>query len=149
MTIEERCKVALETVADAVRGMIPDFRIETHLSIVGSTYYANKETSDVDVLVHYSANVLNLVFDDWEYGGSSPLAGDSWCSWKTMVKGVEINMLLAEDIGYTHKWLTAAEVCKYLHLRKFQLTKGDVAAIHEIIMDDGNANTEFNRRRSY
>jgi len=83
-----------------------------------------------------------MSFSGWLYGGSVGLSGDHWMSWKKHVDGVEVNMLICKHDKYIEDWLTAAEVCRFLHLRGIKLTAGTRHGIHEIIMDDADADSQ-------
>ena len=105
------------------------------IELVGSTYIYG-QGNDIDILVLLDSNgvgVDELRLPGWVYGGSTPKSGDGWCSWK---QG-DINLLVTEDQTYFNSWVTAAEVCKYLFLKRgVVLDKPDRIAVHAIIMDD-------------
>jgi hypothetical protein len=124
--------------------------IETLLhEVVGSTYIKDNEKSDVDILVlDEKLSLEELIYPGWEYGGSTDMNGDHWMSWKKIVDGVEINMLITTKLEYFNSWITAAEVCRFLHLQGYTLRSATVHGIHEIIMDDSDAATE-NHKRDY
>lgn len=132
-----------------------DYEVK-HAEVVGSTYIAGKEDRDIDVLLLVKAdrNVEEMGFDGWAYGGSVGEGNDShWGSWKKTFEGRDLNMLITTDETYFNAWLTAAEVCRYLHCKtnsyvdgvKPVIREADVRiAIHNIIMDDSTANEELN-----
>jgi len=105
------------------------------IGLVGSTYIYGGG-NDIDILVLLDStggSIEELRLPSWEYGGSTPKSGDKWCSWK---QG-DINLLVTEDQTYFNAWVTAAEVCKYLFLKRgVVLDKPDRIAVHAIIMDD-------------
>lgn len=143
--------------------------------IVGSTYIADNTKSDVDVLMLVKAPT---VFNDpenpwrcvqhcpdlgcttipgWEYGGSHNEGNpDVWESFKRKHEdGTEVNALICTSEEYFSNWLTAAEVCRYLHLaektyfEKYGVgsvwEKGLRIGIHNILMDDSTAEDEIKR----
>ena len=118
---------------------------DEQLAIVGSTYISDKETSDVDVLLTVPLDPQELSFSGWEYGGSTPLCGDAWCSWRRTVDGVDVNLLICNDSAYIRRWLTSAEVCRYLHLQGIYMHTCNVHAVHAIIMDERAAVDELGR----
>lgn len=143
----ERIAIALDAVLDALSrcSAAPSDIDDGHLAIIGSTYIADKETADVDVLLTVPLNPNELSFDGWEYGGSTPKCGDAWCSWRRTVEGVDVNLLICERGEYIERWLTSAEVCRYLHLQGINLRTCNVHAVHSIIMDDRCATDELGR----
>lgn len=119
------------------------------MEVVGSTYISGRIDSDVDVLCWSPAfDICAMSFSGWAYGGSAGLCpdNDNWMSWKKAVNGVTVNMLITDKSDYAHKWLNAAEVCRYLHLRGYPIKTCDVHGIHEIIMDGSMAEDEIKRR---
>lgn len=102
-------------------------------ALVGSTYiYGQGVDIDVLVLVDSEHLISSWQHPEWKYGGSTPKSGDGWGSWK---KG-EVNLLLTHSEDYFNKWLTAADVCKYLfHKRSIVLSKEERIAVHAMIMD--------------
>lgn len=151
MNNEERIAVARAAVTEAL-ARYNLHEIATHL--VGSTYIKDRTDGDVDLLAlldlgnHQVHGVDCMAFDGWAYGGSVGLGNDHWMSWKKLVNGVEVNMLLTDRIEYLSSWLTAAEVCRFLHLQGHTIKPATVHGIHEIIMDDSTADAE-NARRIY
>jgi hypothetical protein len=152
MRNEERIETAKQAVFDALCSNlcmpIADRAILT-MQVVGSTYISDRTDSDVDLLCwHKSFDIASMTFSGWLYGGSAGLCPDNekWMSWKREVNGVTVNMLLTNDPEYAAKWLTAAEVCRYLHLKDQGLKTCDVHGVHEIIMDDSTAEDEVKRR---
>lgn len=125
---------------------------ELDLEIVGSTYIKDSNDRDVDVLVYVpGANLEALAFEGWNYGGSAGLGNSHWMSWKKLIpfapnQNVEVNMLLTNKPEYYVNWLSAAEVCRFLHLRGVELPSGCVHGVHEIIMEGVDAETEAPRR---
>ena len=105
------------------------------IELVGSTYIYGGG-NDIDILVlldNTDGSVDELRLPGWEYGGSTPKSGDKWCSWKRW----DINLLVTADQTYFNDWITAAEVCKYLFLKRgIVLDKPDRISVHAIIMDD-------------
>ena len=111
--------------------------------VVGSTYIKDNDKSDVDIIVlDESFDRECMGFPGWAYGGSSGMGNDHWMSWKRQVDGVEVNMLLVADKAYFDSWLTATEVCRFLHLQGYNLKSASVHGVHEIIMDDSTAEDE-------
>ena len=111
--------------------------------VVGSTYIKDNDKSDVDIIVlDESFDLECMGFPGWAYGGSSGMGNDHWMSWKRQVDGVEVNMLLVADKAYFDSWLTATEVCRFLHLQGYNLKSASVHGVHEIIMDDSTAEDE-------
>lgn len=121
---------------------------EASMELVGSTYIADEQTRDVDILVLIpDADLSCIFFSDWQYGGSVGMGNESdWMSWKCVQNGLEINMLLTNKKTYFNAWLTAAEVCRFLFLKGIKLPSAAVHGIHEIIMDDSTADVEITRR---
>ena len=111
--------------------------------LVGSMYIVG-EGQDIDVLVLVQVlgnnDIQALEIEGWEYGGSIPGegCGDNWIS----LKKKDINLLVTSDKEYYDKWITAAEVCKYLQDSGVILTKQQRVSVHSIIMDDSAANVE-------
>jgi predicted nucleotidyltransferase len=144
MTNEERIAVAKKAVCEALGRDV----LGRH-EIVGSTYIKDKDSSDVDVLVFdESFHLDEMSFGGWEYGGSNGMGNDHWMSWKHCVDGVEVNMLLTSRRDYFDAWLTAAEVSRFLHLQGYNLRTATVHGIHEIIMEDTDAESENKNRVS-
>lgn len=137
---EKRLCIAKEAISNALGTSIENFRYE----VVGSTYIKDNHKSDIDVLVLVKDICLECTgFEGWEYGGSVGMGNDHWMSWKKYtVDGVEVNMLLTTDEQYFYSWLTAAEVCRFLHLQGYDIRTSTVHGIHEIIMDDSTAEVE-------
>ena len=126
-------KAVLETI---VREASEDLSLRAkRIELVGSTYIYG-EGNDIDILILLDStggSIEELRLPGWEYGGSTPKSGDKWCSWK---QG-HINLLVTGDETYFNAWVTAAEVCKYLFLkRSIVLDKPERIAVHAIIMDD-------------
>jgi hypothetical protein len=144
---EERIAIAKTAVAAALKEHMPNVASEFNLDIVGSTYIADTTDRDVDILVLSPfADIGSLTFSGWDYDGSCgpcPDNPDAWMSWKKTVDGVEINMLICSTKAYITAWLTAAEVCRFLHLSGIAVKSAVVHGIHEIIMDDSTADAEM------
>lgn len=136
----ERTQRALKAVSRALDRDISTLTCE----IVGSTYIGDKEDSDVDVLVliEDGESLEEMVYAGWTYGGSKSPRPDCWVSWKRHADGVDVNMLIVTDKQYYNQWLTAAEVCRFMHLQGVKFNSGTVHGIHEIIMDDSDAESE-------
>ena len=127
---------------DVVRGLFPDLQAQ-HIDWVGSSYISGVTDTDVDMLV-YSGDIKPLCLVDWDNGGSEPPGEpDVWTSYKKVVDGVEINIILTNSVGYFRDWQCSAEVCKFLELMGVHLTKGQVHGVHQIIMDGGTATEEY------
>lgn len=141
----DRNTIALQAVQDTLAGLTLS-RIE----VVGSTYISDRQESDVDVLAlvpGFCPNEESFRSFGWAYGGSDGEGNDSWGSWKkTTTEGVEVNMLITGNEGYFDKWLSAAEVCRFLHLKGYALSTGAVHGVHGILMDDSDASTEAKNR---
>lgn len=116
------------------------------LAVVGSTYIQDKEDSDVDLLFLRPADPTELSFDGWVYGGSTPMCGDNWCSWKKTSDGVEVNLIVCSSQDYIDAWLASADVCRFLHLKGVPLNRGIVHGVHEIIMDGSDVETQLSVR---
>jgi hypothetical protein len=163
--MNEHINYAIQAVKDA------GFEIARH-ELVGSTYIADKQDSDLDVLIlvkkpsqvledKEGLDLLQHVPDlesahlpGWKYGGSYN-EGDPgvWESFKTTWNGREINAILVDNEEYWWSWVKAAEVCRYIHL--MQKKNGDSVyspeaiseldvriGIHNILMDDSSAEDE-------
>lgn len=145
MTNQERIAIARKAISEAL-----GVNIDTYCNdVVGSTYIRDNSASDVDILVLVpNVRLEEEHFDGWAYGGSVGMGNDHWMSWKRTVDGVEVNMLLVGNRQYYDDWLTAAEVCRFLHLQGYAVNTGTVHGIHEIIMDDSTADAEV-RHRNY
>lgn len=120
------------------------------MELVGSTYIKGNGT-DIDVLCLVpEADLDSVVFPGWMYGGSNVPSQSTddgrFGSWKYDVDGTDVNMLIVTSEEYANAWLTAAEVCRFLHLAGVDLTRGAVHGVHEIIMDDSTAETEVPKR---
>ena len=132
----QRIATAKHAVLDVIASLDQFIYIDdSNLHIVGSTYIKDKQTSDVDVLVGVPIDPNCIAFPGWDYGGSAGIGNSSWGSWKRTVGGVEVNMLLCDSQEYIDKWLTAADVCRMLHLSGANLRAGQVHGIHEVIME--------------
>lgn len=139
MLNQQRIATAKHAVIDAIAGLDQFIDLDDlNLHIVGSTYIVDKQTSDVDVLVGVPIDPDCVGFHGWEYGGSVGVGNSHWGSWKCTVDGVEVNMLLCASQEYIDKWLTAAYVCRMLHLSGAKLRTGQVHGIHEVIMEDAD-----------
>lgn len=107
-------------------------------TLVGSTHI-HGFGRDLDLLVlvkrpdRGQSLVIRFTHPDWQYGGSSPKAGEQWCSWK---KG-EINLLLTDNPVYFAAWVTAADVCRLLAVRGILKPddKDMRVAVHRVVMD--------------
>lgn len=116
------------------------------VAIVGTAYIEDKDSTDVDILVHlrpggFSAKGLYL--EGWSYSGSnSAHTNDRFASFKRVVMGVSVNLLVTDDARYFMDWVTAAEVCRFLHVMGVPIPAGVRHGIHEIIMDDSTAEQE-------
>lgn len=140
---EERIATAKAAISSALGKPIEAVKYE----VVGSTYIKDNDSSDVDILVlDESINLDEKEFEGWEYGGSAGVGNDNWMSWKRRVNGVEVNMLITSDKAYFGAWLTAAEVCRFLHLQGYDLRSASVHGVHEIIMEDALAEEEHKVR---
>lgn len=143
----DRIDIAKAAVAEAMA--LQGFRIKD-TNIVGSTYIKHRPDGDIDVLVLSDTCPDEAHFPGWIYGGSGAMRGpdnpDMFGSWKRTVQGVEVNLLLVSGETYFRRWLDAAEVCRFMHLKGVPLTRGLVHGIHEIIMADSDAATEITRR---
>lgn len=121
------------------------------MEIVGSAYISDREDSDIDVLCHVKCvdDTDAIAFGaSWKYGGSGDShMNDKFGSWKKHFPEVGVlNLLVTKDKAYYDAWLTSAEVCRFLHLRGMALPAALVHGVHEIIMDDSDAETEAERR---
>lgn len=146
---ERRIEIAKAAVVNALTDNYGWCKGPYELHIVGSTYIRDRTDGDVDILTyHESFDVDAMSFSGWLYGGSAGLCPDNnkWMSWKKIVNGVEVNMLIVGDKAYRNQWLTAAEVCRFLHLKGVALPSPVVHGVHEIIMDDSTAEDEVKRR---
>ena len=126
MTNAERIEIAKAAVAEALLLNEAVTVDPSSMEVVGSTYIKDRADSDVDILVLVKRGELlpdlnTLAFSGWAYGGSVGLGNDSWMSWKRVVNGVEVNMLLTNRADYFKLWLDAAEVCRFLHLQGYRL----------------------------
>lgn len=130
------------TAAAAVKAALQDNVNIVSSEFVGSGYIIDCTNGDVDVLVLVDRHPDDLRFEGWVYGGSGSDYHDQWGSWKRIVDGVEVNMLLTNDADYYRAWCTAAEVCRFLHLSGVVVDKSRRIAIHNIIMDDSAAVSE-------
>lgn len=140
--VNKRMSIALL----AANAALPEVGIENFV-IVGSTYISDCTSGDVDVLCTIAIpEPHNVELPGWNYGGSTPLAGDSWCSFKREVDGVDVNILLCGSTEYVAKWLNAAEVCRFLYLRGEIITKAATHGVHAIIMDGTDAGQELVNR---
>ena len=140
---DRRIKFAVGIVRQTVKDMGLNDDDEGYLDIVGSTYISDKELSDVDVLVYAKGfDVNEHGLSGWEFGGSVGLGNDDWASWKRMhyLDGawVEVNLLLTGDKELYNQWVTAADVCRFLHLSGVQLTRGQVHGVHSLIMHESD-----------
>ena len=146
MTAQAQIAGALEACGAALKAQGLSAK---RMELVGSTYIKGNGT-DIDVLCLVpEADLDTLGFPGWEYGGSGdPTRMDSgrFGSWKYDVGGEVVNMLIVTSVEYANAWLTAAEVCRFLHLAGVDLTRGAVHGVHEIIMDDSTADTEIPKR---
>lgn len=131
------------TASAAVKAALDDAGIKARqTSFVGSSYITDRTDGDVDVLCLINRDPNDIGFDGWLYGGSVHEGGDQWGSWKRTVDGVEVNMLLTQDLTYFMAWCTAAEVCRYLHLSGVTVPRVQRIGIHNIVMDDSDAESE-------
>lgn len=133
--MNNRYAIAAAAVKDALKDHVTIDRYE----FVGSGYIIDSTEGDVDVLVLVNRDPDELGFDGWMYGGSGSDYHDQWGSWKRVVDGVEVNMLLTNSAEYYRAWCTAAEVCRFLHLSGVVIDKSRRIAIHNIVMDDSTA----------
>lgn len=125
--------------AAAVKSALQEHVNIVSCEFVGSGYILDQTHGDVDVLVLVDRHPDELGFDGWLYGGSGSDYHDQWGSWKRVVDGIEVNMLLTNSADYYSAWCTAAEVCRFLHLSGVVVDKSRRIAIHNIIMDDSTA----------
>lgn len=109
---------------------------------------------DIDILCTEPLDPNELALRDWEYGGSRPKSGDSWCSWKRSIPledspecqaNLCVNLLICSDPDYIQKWRDASDVCKYINAKLERFGYGSIdrttaVGIHSIIMDDVDAN---------
>lgn len=142
-----------------VRGVLGDDAIVSH-AIVGSTYIQDVgpsafNTRDLDILVlvsEYGPGPMEIGFEGWAYGGSVGEGNDSlWGSWKRSYNGLEVNLLVTGNREYYYKWLTAAEVCRYISLMQDMACEREDdyrIGIHNIIMDDSTAEYEIERMKA-
>lgn len=130
------------TAEAAVKAALQDHVNIISSEFVGSGYIIDRAHGDVDLLVLVDRHPDDLRFEGWVYGGSGGDYHNQWGSWKRLVDGVEINMLLTNDADYYRAWCTAAEVCRFLHLSGVVVDKSRRIAIHNIIMDDSAAVSE-------
>ena len=157
-----RAQIALQASKDCVdqirkylkKEIVPE---NVDCALVGSTYITDRQDSDVDIIVRLGHPAYcfcdeiqtALRIQGWESGGSeSQSAGGEWDSYKKVVADVLVNVILVWDNEYYDKWLTAAEVCRFMHIMGVQpkYWSGLVHGVHEIIMDDSTAVTELTRR---
>ena len=148
---EARKQFALETAKVVINGI--GLEIEA-LEIVGSTFISDKTTSDVDVLVRCkNFDKDEITLRGWEYGGSVGLGNDDWASWKrtfyVMGTKIEVNLLVTASVGLYHDWLTAADVCRFLHLAGVHLTRGQVHGVHSLIMNETDLDADTLKRWDY
>lgn len=137
-----RQEIAVAAVKDALQG-----RDIKRVEVVGSAYISDREDSDVDVLVLIPGFAPpEESFPGWNYGGSDGEGNDEWGSWKAYHNGVEVNMLITGKQEYFNQWLSAAEVCRFLHLKGYKLSTGAVHGVHEILMEDSTAVEEVKNR---
>ena len=149
MEIEPEIKLAHKVVREALTNC-PEINQEQALignfltRLVGSSYYKNRISNDVDVLVYCPVNnVCGLYFEGWDEGGSvKDCYTREWVSYTKQVGNVKVNMLLTNDSWYYALWCAASEVCKFLHLMGVALPTGVAHGVHAIIMDNKKAEAE-------
>lgn len=103
--------------------------------MVGSTYICGAG-EDLDVLVRVDdLNCAIELLPDYDREGEDGEypEDDHWVS----LRKDNLNLLLTDSHDLYMKWLTAAEVCKYLHQRQGTpySPKDERIAVHRIIMD--------------
>lgn len=120
------------------------------VAIVGTAYIEDKDSTDVDILVFLRPGCRpaeELYLENWTYSGSNAAhTNDKFASFKRVVMGVTVNLLVTSDALYFMDWVTAAEVCRFLHVMGVPVPAGVRHGIHEIIMDDSTAEQEAPRR---
>ena len=119
----------------------------TRAEMVGSTYICGAEDRDVDVLMLApDEDIEAILMPGWAYGGSAGEGNDHFASFKQTVDGVEYNALFVKKPDYFVAWLTAAEVCRFLHRVEPGTDARDIrVGIHNIIMDDSDSEFELMR----
>lgn len=144
----ERIGIAKRAVRAALQNVFPHLEDKPiRMEVVGSTYISERTDSDVDVLVCVPFVVDTAHFPGWVSGGSASDSGNgNFQSWKRVEDGVLVNLLGCSSMEYINSWLTAAEVCRFLHIRGIPLDTGAVHGVHEIVMDDSTAVVEQIRR---
>lgn len=119
-------------------------------AIVGTAYIEDKVSTDVDILVLLRPSgfsVEELYLENWTYSGSRAAhTNGKFASFKRVVMGVTVNLLVTDDVLYFMDWVTAAEVCRFLHVMGVPIPAGVRHGIHEIIMDDSTAAHEATSR---
>jgi hypothetical protein len=148
----------MNTIEEAVKHDLGQVGISIiDAQLVGSTYIygSTPEGSDVDylVLVSYKTDVAEVFLNDegWSYGGSSARVNDKWGSWTKQLRDehgdlVKANLLMTNDADYYERWVQSAEACKFLVMQGVKLTKGQVHGLHEIVMDDADADSQHHLR---
>lgn len=103
------------------------------MKLTGSKYVFG-EGADTDVIVLIrNPSYTALHSRGWFIGGSGEEGCDLFDSFKHHDNNV--NLIVVNDPQYFMLWQRSAEAAKYLHNRGFLLRKGDVHAIHGIVMD--------------
>lgn len=128
---------AKQTLQNALRHDMKD------AELVG-TLYTIGEGNDMDICVlvrDVDDATISLEEHSYEQTG---LAGYDDDEFTTFRKG-EVNVMLTDNKEWFAKFLTAAEVCRYLKLDTKELRK----AVHRIIMNDATATGEDGEVRDY
>lgn len=108
------------------------------------TLYTLGEGNDMDICVlvrDVDDAVVSLEEHGYEQTGRAGYADDEFTTFR---KG-HVNLLLSEDKEWFNKFLTAAEVCRYLKTAD----KTQRKAIHRIIMNDATATGKDGEVRDY
>lgn len=131
--------VTLETGIPLVNEVISElleYKIEVLDHHIGGSTYITGEGNDIDVIVLSGASITavhNVLEDMWELCGEESYESQGMF---VAYRVGYVNVIIVDDKVYYDNWISARDVCVYLHARGLS-DRATRVAIHQIVVDGG------------
>lgn len=131
--------VTLETgipLVNEVLAELLEYKIEVLGHHIGGSTYITGEGNDIDVIVLSGASITavhNVLKDVWELCGEESYESQGMF---VAYRVGDVNVIIVDDTVYYDNWISARNVCVYLHARGLS-DRATRVAIHQIVVDGG------------
>lgn len=131
--------VTLETgipLVNEVLAELLEYKIEVLGHHIGGSTYITGEGNDIDVIVLSGASITavhNVLKDVWELCGEESYESQGMF---VAYRVGYVNVIIVDDTVYYDNWISARNVCVYLHARGLS-DRATRVAIHQIVVDGG------------